>query len=303
MRNHYYVSQVYRPNMRYFNFARIRIVYLALSFMILMCCLLYSSEINNPLIYFRNMISIRSVTIPSIIIQTGKNINATGRLSESFKQLNPNHTYMFFDDKQAEEFVRQHMPPDIIHAYEIMPIPVLKADYFRYIAIYILGGVYTDLDTECVRPIEKWTGNSTNVNFIVAVEADTPNFKPFFVRSLQLCQWTFASIPKHPILKRMIDNIAKQTKKLIGTKLSIPIVLDWTGPGIWSDTIFGYLKDTYNIESRTVSKLQYGRLVGDVYFLPIPAFDPRPHNTDGKGKEHPQALVVHHFQSSWWKLS
>jgi alpha 1,6-mannosyltransferase len=166
--------------------------------MILMCYFLYSSEIHDKLIVSSNMIetnveNISSVGIPSIIIQTGKNINSTRKLSQSFKQLNPNHTYMFFDDKQAEELVRQHMPPDVIQAYEIMPVPVLKADYFRYIALYVLGGVYSDIDTECLRPIDKWTDNSTNVSFIVGVEAEGPIWKTRVARPLQLCQWTFAS--------------------------------------------------------------------------------------------------------------
>jgi mannosyltransferase OCH1-like enzyme len=250
-----------------------------------------------------NVKNISSVAIPSIIVQTAKNINATGRLSQSFKQLNPNHTYMFFDDKQAEEFVRQHMPPDIIHAYEIMPVPVLKADYFRYIAIYVLGGVYTDIDTECLRPIDKWTDNSTNVSFIVAVEAESPLWKTLYARPLQLCQWTFASMPKHPILKRMIDNVAKQTRKFINSKLGYSSVMDWTGPGVWTDTIFDYINETYHIESRTVSKLQHGRLVGDIYFLPIPAFDPLAYLMGAKGRTDPEARVFHHFHGSWKTFS
>jgi alpha 1,6-mannosyltransferase len=275
--------------------------------MILMCYFLYSSEIHDKLIVSSNMIetnveNISSVGIPSIIIQTGKNINSTRKLSQSFKQLNPNHTYMFFDDKQAEELVRQHMPPDVIQAYEIMPVPVLKADYFRYIAIYVLGGVYSDIDTECLRPIDKWTDNSTNVSFIVGVEAEGPIWKTRVARPLQLCQWTFASTPKHPILKRMIDNIAKQTDKFIDGKLNISVVMDWTGPGLWTDTIFDYINETYHIEWSTLTKVKRGRLIGDIYLLPIPAFRPTAFEIGAKGREDPEARVWHHFHGSWKKF-
>jgi alpha 1,6-mannosyltransferase len=272
--------------------------------MILMCYLLYSSETDDKLIVSSNMIeinveNIRSVTIPSIIIQTGKNINATGRLSESFKQLNPNHTYMFFDDKQAEEFVRQHMPPDVIQAYEIMPVPVLKADYFRYIAIYVLGGVYSDIDTKCLRPIDKWTDHHSNVGFIVGVEAEGPIWETHVARPLQLCQWTFASMPKHPILKRMIDNIAKQTDKFMHGKFNLDSVMDWTGPGLWTDTIFDYINETYHIEWWTLTKLKRGRLIGDIYFLPTAAFRPSGSEIRAKGRRDPEARVWHYFHGSW----
>ena len=236
--------------------------------------------------------------IPRNIIQTAIKMQAIEKLAQSFIKLNPNHSYLFFNDIQAEVFVRQHMPPHIIRAYEMMPAPVLKADYFRYIALYILGGVYSDGDTECLRPIDTWTDNYTNVSFIVGVEAESTEWKKYYARPLQLCQWTFASAPKHPMLKRIIDNIAKQTKFSISSPLNIPAVMDWTGPGLWTDTIFDYINETYHIERTILSKLQHGRLVGDIYFLPITAFDPRAYHMGAKGRNDPEARVWHHFQGS-----
>ena len=240
-----------------------------------------------------------SGTIPRNIIQTAKNRHSIEKLAHSFIKLNSNHSYLFFNDTQAEEFVRQHMPSHIIHAYEVMPVPVLKADYFRYISTYILGGIYSDSDTECLRPIDTWTDNYTNVSFIVGVEAEGPLWKINFARPLQLCQWTFASAPRHPLLKRMIDNIAKQTNIFIGSPLSISTVMDWTGPGLWTDTIFDYINETYHIEWPTLTNLNYGRLIGDIYLLPISAFHPGAPGHGGQGSEDPEARVWHHFHGSW----
>ena len=240
-------------------------------------------------------------TIPRNIIQTGKNLQSIEKLAQSFIKLNSNHSYLFFNDTQAEAFVRQHMPSDVIHAYETMPVPVLKADYFRYISTYILGGVYSDSDTECLRPIDKWTDNYTNVSFIVGIEAESKEWQKYYARPLQLSQWTFASAPNHPILKRIIDNIAKQTKFSIRSALSILTVLDWTGPGIWTDTIFDYINETYHVEWTTLSKLKHGRLIGDVYFLPKGAFDPNVYRMGAKGRNHPEARVWHYFHGSWRK--
>ena len=246
-----------------------------------------------------NVINDSEVIIPRNIIQTGTELYKSGPRFETFIKQNPNHFYFFFDDKRAEAFVSQHMPPHIIHAYEIMPAPVLKADYFRYISTYILGGVYSDLDTECLRPIDTWTNNYTNVSFIVGVEAEGPLWKINFARPLQLCQWTFASAPKHPILKRMIDNVAKQTDIFIGSPLSISTVMDWTGPGLWTDTIFDYINETYHIEWPTLTNLKYGRLIGDIYLLPISAFHPKVPGNGTRGRNSPDARVWHYFRGSW----
>ncbi|CAF3438532.1 unnamed protein product, partial [Rotaria sp. Silwood2] len=77
--------------------------------------------------------------IPSNIIQTGMESSDRWVHTQSFRRLNPKHSYLFFNDAEAEKFVRKHMSKAVIHAYNIMPMAVLKADFFRYIAIYILG--------------------------------------------------------------------------------------------------------------------------------------------------------------------
>ena len=276
----------------------------ALYCIILTCVFLYSSQTYYrgnvlPNINQLNTKNRNLETIPRNIIQTAKNRHSIEKLAQSFITLNPGHSYLFFNDTQAEVFVRQYMPPHIIHAYEMMPAPVLKADYFRYISAYIIGGVYSDSDTECLRPIDKWTDNYTNVSFIVAIEAESTEWEKYYARPLQLCQWTFASAPNHPILKTIIDSIATKTKFSIGSRLSISAVLDWTGPGLWTDTIFDYINETYHVERTALSKLQHDRLIGDVYFLPIVAFDPIAYRMGVKGRNGPEARVWHHFRERW----
>jgi alpha 1,6-mannosyltransferase len=285
----------------------VRLFIFASSCIVLTGVFLYSSETYYKQIILPNINQFETKnrnpgTIPSNIIQTAKDLHVIKTLAQSFIKLNSNHSYLFFNDTQAEAFVRQHMPPHIIHAYEIMPAPVLKADYFRYISTYILGGVYSDIDTECLRPIDKWTDNYTNVSFIVGVEAESKEWEKYFARPFQLCQWTFASAPNHPILKQIIDNVAKQTTKFIRSPYNMSTVMDWTGPGVWTDTIFDYINETYHVEWTTLSKLQHGRLIGDIYFLPKEAFNP-PHDyhMGGKGRNHPEARVSHYFHGSWKK--
>ena len=105
------------------------------------------------------------------------------------------------------------------------------------------------------------------------------------------------------MLKRIIDNVAKQTKKLMSGPLNGSTVMDWTGPGLWTDTIFDYINETYHVEWTTLSKLQHGRLIGDIYFLPIPAFDPRAYHMGAKGRNDPEARVWHYFHGSWKSFS
>jgi len=247
----------------------------------------------------KNVTNHNNGIIPRNIIQTGIHDRSDSYMTQSFKRLNPGYSYLFYNDLQAKEFVHKHMSPEIIKTYEMLPMPVLKADYFRYISIYILGGVYSDLDTECLRPIDTWADNNANVSFIIGVEAEGSPEKLTIARPLQLCQWTFSASPKHPILERMIDKITQQTKKLINSKLSISVVMEWTGPGLWTDIVFDYINETYHVEWPTLLKLKRGRLIGDVYIVPVAGFQPSAYFLGAQGRHDKEARVWHFFRGIW----
>jgi mannosyltransferase OCH1-like enzyme len=44
--------------------------------------------------------------------------------------------------------------PEYLEAYRRLAKGVERADFFRYMVVLRHGGVYADLDTECVRPLD-----------------------------------------------------------------------------------------------------------------------------------------------------
>ncbi len=71
---------------------------------------------------------------------------------QSWKQMNPSFQYMFWTDKDIETFVHTHFPQ-----YETMmkqfPYTIQRIDVVRYMWMYVYGGIYADLDLQCIRPI------------------------------------------------------------------------------------------------------------------------------------------------------
>lgn len=63
----------------------------------------------------------------------------------------PGFAYRCFDDRQARQFLSENLPSAVTAAYEQAAHPVLRADLFRYVALYVLGGVYIDADDICLR--------------------------------------------------------------------------------------------------------------------------------------------------------
>jgi alpha 1,6-mannosyltransferase len=165
--------------------------------------------------------------IPKIIWQTYKDsfdklqpymIDAVN----TWKNLNPEFEYRYMDDEAAAEFILNEYGKEWHNIFINFPVGVMRGDLWRYMIIYKYGGVYTDLDTECLKPIDTWLNQ--DYNMIVCPETD-----------INLCQWTFAASPGNPILKSVLDTIKE---KLKNPEFGSPhFVHNHTGPSIWTKGI------------------------------------------------------------------
>src|ERR1700733_4941750 len=89
-----------------------------------------------------------SYRIPKRIIQTGKRPEQPLPIRaymSSVRLLNPDFEYLFFDDRQVEEFIAQQFP-QYRAVFESFKAPIQRYDFFRYLAVYHYGGFYFDLD-------------------------------------------------------------------------------------------------------------------------------------------------------------
>lgn len=165
------------------------------------------SIVNQKSLHFMKGYSITNQSIesdiPLTIIQSWKtNTIPDGAQAahQSWKDLNPSHNLSFFNDQDADHFVKTRFPQHY-QLYSKFPKSVMRADFFRYLSVYGMGGVWSDIDTECLYPIEKWIPNSLStavhvpkINAIIGVELDASDVSiDWFSTQLQFCQWTFAA--------------------------------------------------------------------------------------------------------------
>jgi mannosyltransferase OCH1-like enzyme len=66
--------------------------------------------------------------------------------------LNPEFSQFFWDDADNRAFVAAHYPW-FLETYDAYPLEIYRADVIRYFWLYHFGGIYADLDTECLRPL------------------------------------------------------------------------------------------------------------------------------------------------------
>jgi hypothetical protein len=96
--------------------------------------------------------------IPPIIIKTGpwpKDAIPQSILEmwETIQQNNPEYEIQYFSDADCLAFIRTHFEPDVATAFESLKAGAFRADLFRYCAMYVLGGVYSDSTQQFRVPI------------------------------------------------------------------------------------------------------------------------------------------------------
>lgn len=98
-----------------------------------------------------------SATIPPRIFQTWKSKvvlpGAFQAWSQTFKDRNPHFIYDLWDDDDNRNFIATEFPW-FLNIYNGYRAEIYRADVVRYFYLYTFGGLYADMDTECLRPLD-----------------------------------------------------------------------------------------------------------------------------------------------------
>lgn len=97
--------------------------------------------------------------IPRQLWQSYRTSNLSGEAAQAvstWAHVNSNLSMMFHDDAAADAFILDMFGPDVHATYTSFPLAVMRADFWRYAILYARGGIYSDVDTECLRPLDDW---------------------------------------------------------------------------------------------------------------------------------------------------
>ena len=116
--------------------------------------------------------------------------------------LNPGWRYMFWSDEDLHGFMAREFPR-LLPMFEGYTRPVQRADLARYCLLKHFGGVYADIDTICMAPLEPLAGDRR----VVLCEEPRVHHFPARYRGMQSLWFngTMASPPDHPFWDRVID--------------------------------------------------------------------------------------------------
>lgn len=236
---------------------------------------------------------------------------------------NPNYRYEVLTDDNAIEYLEWHYGPqgfnrpDIVEIYRELNITIIKADLLRYLVMYAEGGVYADIDVECLRPIDRFIPeryNEHEIDMIIGVEIDEPAFADHPVlgsKCKSFCQWTFAAKPRLPVMMRLIENIQDWLHELSENK-GVPIsdlqldfneVISGTGPSAFTKAVLEQMTAQNHGTPVTwdlFHNLAESRLVNGMLVLNVEKFAAGQGHSDSGNHDSRGALVKHHYHASGW---
>lgn len=153
----------------------------------------------------------------------------------SWEKYNPNYKIQFYNKEERYQFIKDNFDSKVLNIYNRLKPGALKADLWRYCVLYIYGGFYVDIDTECFSSLDNLIDENTR--FICPI--DSPTKFDYY-----LANGFLGSISRHSLLKRCIDHIIEvictydPKSKILVTNIS--------GPGCLGINMNKYLNLPWN---------------------------------------------------------
>ena len=192
------------------------------------------------------------------------------RWQKSWQQYHPDWEYKLWTDKDIEEFGLVNK-----HWYDKTPNYGQKADIARYEILYRLGGVYVDMDFECLQPFDVF---HHTCDFYAGI-AQWWYFRLF--------NGLIGSVPGNPILKECIDTMNLDIEHNSDPRRNVTYT---TGP-----------------EHLTRCFLQQASNSGRCVAFPSSYFYSWPWNLKEENSPQqimrwvsPESFAIHHWAESWF---
>jgi mannosyltransferase OCH1-like enzyme len=93
---------------------------------------------------------------PKRIFQTWKNKSPPKKMAywaETWRSNNPDYEYVLWDDADNRRFVAEKFQW-FLPTYDSYDAEIKRADAIRYMYLYTYGGIYADMDFECLKPFD-----------------------------------------------------------------------------------------------------------------------------------------------------
>lgn len=189
----------------------------------------------------------------------------------SWDILNPDWFHYIWTEKIALFFMKLYYP-SYVSLYNSYPYAIQRVDVLRYFILQMYGGIYVDMDMECLKSLTYMRNLFPKDIYIIETANSTLGSK--------VSNSMMFSIPKHPFWKKVIKKLRKNkdTPWYYSRHLSI---MYSTGPSFLN---------------RLFTKYQYKLSLN---LFPMDLFNPKGISDDVKIIDRNKVYTIHHGAGSW----
>jgi hypothetical protein len=149
-----------------------------------------------PLWLSRELYTAKTSLIPKIIHQTHpQKHRIPKKVDLNFQRFASEYKRIVYDDNQIEVFLHDNFHPRVLECFQSLKKGCHKADLFRYCVLYVHGGIYMDIKTELVGPIEHLFPDDVVTTVMT--------------NSRAVYQGIIAAPPRQPIFLTLIEGILR----------------------------------------------------------------------------------------------
>jgi len=125
-------------------------------------------------------------------------------LSQTWEDKHPDWEYRFWNERSIGQFMESNYQ-ELIPLFHSFPLDVQRWDFVRYLILYRFGGLYVDLDYECIEPLDTLLWNTSCCMGLEPSSHAIYKSMPFIIGNALM-----ASVPKHEFINQIIKNISSE---------------------------------------------------------------------------------------------
>jgi len=221
--------------------------------------------------------------IPKIIHQTWRDRRipaAFQRYVDSWKQRHPDWEYRLWTDRDNRRFIKRHYRW-FLAQYDAYRWPIQRADAVRYFILHRHGGLYVDLDFQCLKPLDALLEGKQCVLGLEPHQHCLDHCQEQIVSNALM-----AAAPGHPFFGAVIDQLPKYAERVN----TVQPILETTGPFMLSH-VYADFSARHTIH-----------LVPSKYLFPL-SMDQA--DACRKSRRAPgnldEAYAIHFHVGTWWR--
>lgn len=227
--------------------------------------------------------------IPKHIHQTWKNESVPEQFRpyvDSWQKHHPGWQYTLWTDEMNTDFIANHYP-GFLRLYNAYPQPIQRVDAVRYFILKTYGGIFVDLDFECLKETSPLLSEGSFIAGLEPREHAIWHHKDYIISNAFM-----AAAPACPFLDDVCNRLLTNDYFRFRREKGFNAILDCAGPFMLSRVynLYKAKEDVKIVGHELLYPLVKDPLTGRIRKEDI-------NNIAVTGN----AYAIHHYWGSWWQ--